>query len=186
MAIVMSDPNPAFLDRTRPAMDFLAFLPPFVPGFVLVAVLAIADAPLAGDGPLTILVLAACVALAPACLATSIIRAAITEEREKKYVLVMRALGHDETTIARSIRRAVLIPTLGALEKIFGTLITLAIFSEFIFSYPGLGNLLINSARRSDINVLLLSGVLLSASIAALRIISITSDAVINPRSRQK
>ncbi|MCU0287325.1 MAG: ABC transporter permease [Acidobacteria bacterium] len=82
---------------------------------------------------------------------TRIIKVSVGVELKKPYVLLARAKGLSETRIFfKHILKNAMIPIVTTLGMQLGTLLTGAIVTETIFSWPGIGILLINSINRRD------------------------------------
>jgi peptide/nickel transport system permease protein len=79
------------------------------------------------------------------------LRTSMLEEMNQGYVRTARAKGSDQQRILfRHVLRNALLPvvTLGALQ--FGSLLTGAVITETIFSWPGIGRLLIQAIYSRD------------------------------------
>ncbi len=82
---------------------------------------------------------------------TRIIRTSVGTELQKPYVLLARAKGLSEMKIFfRHILKNALIPIITTMGMQFGFLLTGAIVTETIFSWQGIGVLLIQSVYRRD------------------------------------
>jgi peptide/nickel transport system permease protein len=82
---------------------------------------------------------------------TRIIRTSVGTELQKPYVLLARAKGLSEMKIFfRHILKNALIPIITTMGLQFGFLLTGAIVTETIFSWQGIGVLLIQSVYRRD------------------------------------
>ncbi len=84
-------------------------------------------------------------------LLTRIIKSAVGTELKKPYVLLARAKGLTEGHIFRKhLLKNALIPIVTTIGLQFGALLTGTIITETIFSWPGIGSLLINSIKQRD------------------------------------
>lgn len=112
-------------------------------------------------------------------------RAAILDMLNKDYVRTARSKGLGErVVISRHVIRNALIPVITILGLQFGFLLTNTFVAEIIFSYPGLGSLMINSISRRDLPTV--QGCILVAGMAFL-IINLIIDifyAYLDPRIR--
>ena len=82
---------------------------------------------------------------------TRIIRVSIGTELKKSYVVLARAKGLNETKIfLKHILKNALIPIVTTIGLQLGALLTGAIVTETIFSWEGIGLLLITSIKRRD------------------------------------
>jgi ABC-type dipeptide/oligopeptide/nickel transport system permease component len=89
--------------------------------------------------------------LALAAILTRMIRVSLAEELNQLYVTTAIAKGVSRAkAIFRHALRNALIPVITILALQFGSLLTGAIITEQIFSWPGLGRLLIQSITTRD------------------------------------
>ena len=118
-------------------------------------------------------------------LLTRMVRAALAEELGRPYLLAARARGVGRATaIGRHALKNALIPVVTVLGLQFGALLTGAIITETIFSWPGLGRLLIESIRMRDYP--LLQGAVLLIALTYL-LVNLGTDVVyawLDPRIR--
>jgi len=114
-----------------------------------------------------------------------ITRASVLEIIGKEYILTARAKGLPERTVVlRHIFRNALIPIITVLGLQFGALLTGAIITETIFSWPGLGRLTISAIYSRDYP--LIQGAVLAIAFTYL-LVSLLVDilyAVADPRVR--
>ena len=89
--------------------------------------------------------------LALAAILTRMIRVSVAEELNQLYVTTAIAKGVTRTrAIFRHALKNAMIPVITVLALQFGSLLTGAIITEQIFSWPGLGRLLIQSINTRD------------------------------------
>lgn len=119
-------------------------------------------------------------------LLTRMTRASLLTELRKPYVDTARAKGLSRTrAVLRHALRNALIPVLTVVGLQFGALLTGAIITETIFSWPGLGRLLIQAIRLRDYP-LLQGGVLLIAwTYVAVNLLTDLLYGWLDPRIRQ-
>ena len=82
------------------------------------------------------------------------------------YVGFSRSLGVGDRTIVRYIFRNASLPQITGLAISIGTLVSGALVTEIVFSYPGIGTLLYAAIRQNDYP--LLSGIVLIIAVAVL------------------
>ena len=137
-------PGPGRLDPRLTA-------PPGITGFYTV------DALLAGDGPafldaLRRLVLPATVlGWAVLGIITRLVRASMLDVLGQDYILAARAKGAGERRVLfnHALRNA-MVPTLTIIGFSFAYLITGAVLTEAVFSWPGIGSYAVDAARSLD------------------------------------
>jgi ABC-type dipeptide/oligopeptide/nickel transport system permease component len=82
------------------------------------------------------------------------VRSALIEVLSKGYVRVARAKGLAESVVLlRHALRTALIPVTTAIGLQFGVLMAGAVVTEVVFSWPGIGWLLVNSVAARDFPV---------------------------------
>jgi ABC-type dipeptide/oligopeptide/nickel transport system permease component len=138
---------------------FFALIGVSMPSFALGPLLIIAFAiklqwfPVSGreEGLKSIVLPALTMGLALAAILTRMIRVSLAEELNQLYVTTAVAKGVTRTkAIFRHALKNALIPVITILALQFGSLLTGAIITEQIFSWPGLGRLLIQSITTRD------------------------------------
>ena len=136
-------------------------------------------------GPASLVLPAVTLGTGLAGLLTRMVRAALAEELGRPYLLATRARGVGRTTaVGRHALKNALIPVVTVLGLQFGALLTGAIITETIFSWPGLGRLLIESIRLRDYP--LLQGAVLLIALTYL-LVNLGTDVVyawLDPRIR--
>lgn len=128
--------------------------PNYVSGPLLVLVFSISLGllPVSGRGTRGALLLpAVTMGLALAALLSRMVRASVAEELSRPYVLAARARGEGRlgSTLRHAARNA-LPPVLVVAGLQFGSLLTGAVVTETIFSWPGIGRLLVQAIQRRD------------------------------------
>jgi peptide/nickel transport system permease protein len=95
-------------------------------------------------------------------------RAMSVYELDADYVRYSRSLGVSDSSIIRYIFRNGMLPQITGLALSIGTMVSGALITEIVFSYPGIGTLLFRSIRTEDysivqgITLLIMVGVLLA------------------------
>ncbi|MEO8054223.1 MAG: ABC transporter permease [Acidobacteriota bacterium] len=128
--------------------------PNYVSGPLLVLVFSIGLGllPVSGrDGRGALVLPAATLAFALAALLSRMVRACLAEEMDRPYVAAAIARGERPLrAILRHAGRNALPPILVVAGLQFGSLLTGAVVTETIFSWPGVGRLLVQSIQRRD------------------------------------
>jgi ABC-type dipeptide/oligopeptide/nickel transport system permease component len=120
-----------------------------------------------------------------AAILTRMVRTAMLEELGQDYIRTARAKGLSETAIVcRHALPNALVPIVTVVGLQFGALLAGAIVTEKIFSWPGLGRLMVDSISNRD--YALVQGCLLSIGLTYV-LVNLLTDLVyrwVNPRMR--
>ncbi len=163
--------------------------PNFALGPVLILFFAIylGWLPVSGSGTLAHLVLPAItMGSALAAILTRMVRTSMLEELGQDYIRTARAKGLPERTIVyRHALRNAMIPIITVLGLQFGALLAGAIVTETIFSWPGIGRLMIQAISGRD--YYLVEGCILAIGLTYVAVNFLTDllYSAINPRIRQ-
>lgn len=121
--------------------------------------------------------------LALAAILTRMIRVSLAEELNQLYVTTAIAKGVTRTkAIFRHALKNALIPVITILALQFGSLLTGAIITEQIFSWPGLGRLLIQSITTRDYPQVQASILVIAVTYIMVNFISDLLYGVVDPR----
>ena len=116
---------------------------------------------------------------------TRILRSAIIETLQSEYLLALRARGiSKKLIIGRHILKNALIPVVTVLGIEFGMILEGAVITETIFSWPGLGELMVSAVSNRDYP--LIQGLVLFAAITFI-LINFSVDIIyryLDPRIR--
>jgi peptide/nickel transport system permease protein len=163
-------------------------LPNFVLGplFILAFAIGLGWFPVSGAGGVAHLVLpAVTLGGAIAAITTRMVRSSLLEEIGQDYVRTARAKGLSEARVVfgHALRNG-LIPILTIVGLQFGTLLAGAIVTETIFSWPGLGRLMVEAIYARDYP--LVQGCILSVALTYIAVNFVTDFlyAVVDPRVR--
>jgi peptide/nickel transport system permease protein len=151
-------------------------LPSFALGPLLILIFSVelGVTPVVGSGGVTTLVLpAVTLAVALSAILTRIIRSSVLEELEEDYVRTARAKGLPERiVIYKHVLKNGLIPVVTVIGLQFGVLLAGAIITERVFSWPGIGSLLVDSIAERDYK--LTQGCILAISITYVGVNTVT------------
>ena len=129
-------------------------LPSFALGplFVLIFSVQLGVTPVSGAGGIDHLILPALtLGAALSAILTRMVRSSVLEELGEDYVRTARAKGLPErTVIYKHVLKNGLIPVVTVLGLQFGVLLAGAIITERVFSWPGVGSLLVDSISERD------------------------------------
>ena len=129
-------------------------LPSFALGPLLILVFSVqlGITPVSGAGELASIVLpAVTLGAALSAILTRIVRSSVLEELGEDYVRTARAKGLPERkVIYKHVLKNGMIPVITIVGLQFGVLLAGAIITERVFSWPGIGSLLVDSISERD------------------------------------
>lgn len=135
------------------------------------------------EGLRSIVLPAVTMGLALAAILTRMIRVSVAEELGQLYVTTAIAKGVTRVkAIFRHALKNALIPVITVLALQFGSLLTGAIITEQIFSWPGLGRLLIQSINARDYPQVQASILVIALTYILVNFISDLLYGVVDPR----
>ncbi len=121
--------------------------------------------------------------LALAAILTRMVRVSVAEELNQLYVTTAIAKGVTRIkAIFRHALKNAMIPVITVLALQFGSLLTGAIITEQIFSWPGLGRLLIQSINTRDYPQVQASILIIAVTYLLVNFLSDLLYAVVDPR----
>jgi peptide/nickel transport system permease protein len=140
-------------------------------------------------GPLDSLkyvILPACIlGLASLVSFTRLVRSEVLENLGQDYVRTARAKGLREAVVMRRhVLRGALLPSITLMGVLLPTVLSGALITEYIFSWPGLGRLALDSALRHDFPVILANWLIISVLVLLGRMLADVLYAVADPRVR--
>jgi peptide/nickel transport system permease protein len=170
----------------------LSLLGVSIPNFWLGPLLAIIFAvelgwlPVSGRGTLANLVLPAIsLGAALAAILARMTRATLLEELREPYVQAARARGASRTrAVVHHAFRNSLIPVVTVLGLQFGAVLTGAVITETIFSWPGIGRLLIQSIGFRDYPLVQGCILLIAVTYVGVNLLTDLLYGVLDPRIR--
>lgn len=120
--------------------------------FVLAFAVGLKLFPVSGSGGAAFLVLPALtLGMTLGATLTRMVRAALLAESQRPYVLLARAKGLSPTQVfRRHVFRNALLPVITLVGLQAGALFSGAIIVESLFSWPGIGTLLVTAVRQRD------------------------------------
>jgi peptide/nickel transport system permease protein len=129
-------------------------IPNFFWGPVLIMIFSVRLGwfPVSGSGGLEYIVLPSLtLGTSMSAFLTRIIKISVNNELRKPYILLARAKGLSEFAVFfKHVLKNAMIPILTTIGLQFGLLMSGTIITENIFSWPGIGTLLIQSINRRD------------------------------------
>ncbi|MDW5266898.1 MULTISPECIES: ABC transporter permease [Acidobacteriaceae] len=140
-----------------------------------------------GDFLLHLILPAITLGLGLAAILTRMVRTAMLEELGQDYIRTARAKGLSENRIVyRHALRNALIPVLTVIGLQFGSLLSGAIVTETIFSWPGIGRLTLSAISNRD--YALVQGCILAVGLTyvAINLLTDVAYTIANPRMRDQ
>lgn len=112
-------------------------------------------------------------------------RAGVIDEMKKPYVrtAVLKGLSYRQVIVKHVLRNA-LLPTITVIALSFGWLIGGLVIIENVFSYPGLGRLLVAAVDRKDIPLMQAVVMVTIFAYASANLVADVVYALLNPRIR--
>lgn len=138
-----------------------------------------------GDFLVHLILPAITLGLGLAAILTRMVRTAMLEELGQDYIRTARAKGLRENTVVyRHALRNALIPVLTVVGLQFGSLLSGAIVTETIFSWPGIGRLTLSAISNRD--YALVQGCILAVGLTyvAINLLTDVAYTIANPRMR--
>lgn len=141
----------------------------------------------AGDFLVHLILPAITLGLGLAAILTRMVRTAMLEELGQDYIRTARAKGLSEHAVVyRHALRNALIPVLTVIGLQFGSLLSGAIVTETIFSWPGIGRLTLSAISNRD--YALVQGCILAVGLTyvAINLLTDVAYTIANPRMRSQ
>ncbi len=161
-------------------------IPNFVFGPILIIVFAVKLQWLpigASEGVLSIVLPALALGLSLAALTMRMTRASVIEVLREPYILAIRAKGLSQSRIMLAhVFRNALLPVVTTLGLQLGLLLGGAVITEAIFSWPGLGSLVIESISRRDYPMVQASVLVIAVSYIIINMLTDILYKVLDPR----
>lgn len=122
-----------------------------------------------------------------AAMITRMTRSSMLEVIRQDYISTAQAKGVSEKTITyRHMLRNAMIPIVTAIGLQFGTLLGGAMLTETVFSWPGLGRLMVESIKSKDIPMVLGAVIFLAIMFTVVNLIVDLIYAFIDPRIKSQ
>ena len=104
--------------------------------------------------------------------------------RQISFIYFARAMGFPEVRIWLMASKEIIPSIIAFVINSFGYILTSALFGEYIFNLPGLGKILIQSASRGDLQVIIGGTMLLALLFIILQLFSDILLMILDPRLR--
>jgi peptide/nickel transport system permease protein len=110
-------------------------------------------------------------------------RSAVAEVMGESYITTVRAIGFPERTVLmRYALRNALLPVVTVLGLQLGLVLTGAVLTESVFSWPGLGRLIYDAILARDTPVIMGAFIVMSVTVALASLVTDLAYAALDPR----
>ncbi len=156
------------------------------PMLILVGSVWLGWFPVSGrDGILSLVLPALTLGTALAAILSRMIRSALLEVLHEDFMRTARGKGlPDRIVIVRHGLRNALLPVITLVGLQLGALLSGAVITETVFSWPGIGSLVVEAIHRRDYPVVQAAVLCISASYVVLNVLTDLAYAWIDPRVR--
>ena len=156
------------------------------PMLILVGALWLGWFPVSGrEGVASLVLPALTLGTALAAILSRMIRSALLEVLNEDFMRTARGKGLAErTVILRHGLRNALLPVITLVGLQLGALLSGAVITETVFSWPGIGSLVVEAIHRRDYPVVQATVLCISVSYVALNVLTDLAYARIDPRVR--
>lgn len=122
-----------------------------------------------------------------AAFLSRVTRASVLETLREEYVMVARAKGISAGVVLwRHAFRNALLPIISVVGLEFGSLLGGAIVTEKVFSWPGMGTLLLNGISRRDYNLVRATVLVFTFAYLVVNALTDATYALADPRIRKR
>ncbi len=159
---------------------------PRVSGLLLIDAVIARNWAVLGDGLQHLILPAITLSVVPLALVSRVTRASFIEVLRQDYIRTARAYGVPEPHIMRShaAKNAVL-PLVTLLGVLVPSLLNGAVLTETVFSWPGIGTLLLNSIQGRDYAVIQGAALMFATFYVLANLLVDVSYAWLDPRTRE-
>ena len=159
--------------------------PPFVTGFVLIDALLAGRADVVKDALKHLILPALVLSSYSLGVITRVMRGGMLEVLGEDYVRTARAKGVGERAVMiQHAARNSLIPTLTVIGLSFGGLLSGAVVTESVFSWPGLGLYAFRSATSLDFPAIMGVGIVVATVYVLVNLVVDVAYGLLDPRIR--
>ena len=159
---------------------------PVVTHFLLIDTLLVGRLDMTLDVLKHMLLPALALGLAFAPAITRVLFSSLLDVYQEDYIQQARFRGFSEWVILR--RHAfpnAIVPTLNLMGVQFGFLFGGTLLIEVIYSYPGMGNLMVDAVRNADLPIIQTVGMTYGFAVVAITIVVDVASLILNPKARR-
>ena len=163
------------------------FVRPEITGFLLLDTLIAGRPDMFGDALLHLVLPAFALGLAFSPAIMRVLRSSLLDVYQEDFIqqLRLRGLSERRILVAHAFKNAIL-PTLTLMGVQFGFLFSGTLLVEVIYSYPGMGNLMVDAVRNADLPIIQAVGLTYCVVILFITIVVDCLYLVLNPRLRAR
>lgn len=159
---------------------------PTVTGFMLVDTLLLHDTVAFRDALTHMVLPATALALGFCPLVVRVLRSSLIEASKEPYVMVARLRGVPRRRILlRYIQKNALLPTITMIGVQFGFLFGSALLIEIIFSFPGIGSLMVGAVKSNDLPLIQGVAIVFGVLMVLINAVVDAGYVVLNPLLRE-
>jgi ABC-type dipeptide/oligopeptide/nickel transport system permease component len=160
---------------------------PDITGFLLLDAILVGRVDILWSAVVHLVLPAVALGLAFAPPIMRVLRSSLLDVYHEDYIRQARLRGVSETRIllAHALKNAIL-PTLTLMGVQFGFLFGGSLLVEVIYSYPGMGNLMVDAVRNADLPIIQLVGLTYCVVVLAINSLVDGLYLVLNPRLRKR
>jgi len=199
LAIIIAVPLGAFaavkrntiFDRLSITLSIIgSVIPNFVLGILLIFLFSLVLRMLPSGGSSTwrhFIMPVIAMSVGPMASIARLTRTSMLDVLRQDYLDFARSKGvKEKIVVAKHALRNALIPVITIIGLQFGHIVGGSVVVETVFSWPGIGYLIVNSAKARDFPVIQYSIILIGASIAIANMLVDIGYALLDPRIREK
>src|SRR5262249_5909618 len=163
------------------------FVRPDISGFLLLDALISGRLDVFWDALQHLILPALALGLAFAPAIMRVLRSSLLDVYQEDFILQLRLRGLSERRIliAHAFKNAIL-PTLTLMGVQFGFLFSGTLLVEVIYSYPGMGNLMVDAVRNADLPIIQAVGLTYCIVVLLITMIVDSLYLVLNPKLRTR
>lgn len=158
---------------------------PVVTHFLLIDTLLVGRLDMTLDVLKHMLLPALALGLAFAPAITRVLFSSLLDVYQEDYIQQARFRGFSEWVIlCRHAFPNAIVPTLNLMGVQFGFLFGGTLLIEVIYSYPGMGNLMVDAVRNADLPIIQTVGMTYGFAVVAITIVVDVASLILNPKAR--
>lgn len=159
------------------------FVRPTITGFLLLDTLLVGRPDMFWDALKHMVLPCAALGIAFSPAIMRVLRSSLLDVYQEDYIAQARLRGVSETRIlVRHALKNAILPTLALMGVQFGFLFGGTLLVEVIYSYPGIGNLMVDAVRNADLPIIQTVGLTYAVAVLVISTVVESLYLVLNPR----